>query len=184
MTVVTGGQVAAAWERNHGPASRAAEFTAIGMSESSLDDSAVSPAGALGIWQIMPFWFAHFGYPTDEYRNLDIQAVMTIAISGLGTNCAAWDSCYRDIYRSGRYAFLGWPEEGSAAYANIPVADVTSGQGGGGVPPHDRYPGVTATIEATLADFGAMSGRHMPQLALAVARQQARISRQLYPRMP
>lgn len=182
MTVRTGGEVADAWLRNHGPASRASEFVAIGMSESSLDDAAVSPAGALGIWQIMPFWFDHFGYPQDEYTNLDIQAVITIGISGLGTNCAAWDSCYQDIYRSGRYAFLGWPEAGSAAYANIPVADVTSGQGGGGGPGHDRYPGVTATIGATLADFAALSGKHMPQQALTVARQQARISRQFYPR--
>lgn len=184
MTVITAGQLADFWVAHYGPANRAVEFVAIAMAESSLHTEAVSNVGALGTWQIMPFWFPDFGYTTDEYQNQDIQAQITVAISGSGTNCAAWDTCYLDINRSGRYTFLGWPEEGSAAFANIPVAQAEIGLGTVNGPGHDRYPGVTATLPATLADFSALSGKHMPQLALTVARQQARISRQFYPRMP
>lgn len=180
MPEITAAQCARYWLDNHGPANRAVEFVAIAMSESSLRIDAVSPVGALGTWQIMPFWFDHFGYAPADYQLQDVQAVITVAISGLGTNCAAWDSCYQDINRTGRYTFLAWPEQGSAAYANIPVAEAETGMGSTGVPDHQAYPGVAATIEGTLSDFTTVSARAMPALSLQAARQAARISRMFY----
>ncbi len=182
MTVITATQCADYWLRNHGPLNRAVEFVAIAMGESDLHTEVISPVGALGTWQIMPFWFGHFGYAPADYELQDVQAIITVAISGLGTNCAAWDTCYRDIQHTGRYTFLGWPEEGSVAYGNLPVAAALTGLGGAGVPPHQAYPGIANTIEGTLSDFSLMSGKVLPRFSLQTAMQSQRISRLLYPR--
>jgi hypothetical protein len=92
------------------------------MGESGLRTDVVSPAGAIGLWQIMPFWAGHFGFSVDRLYDPVINAILTARISGYGTNCAAWDSAYANIYRSGRYSFLGFPEQGSADYNNLPAA--------------------------------------------------------------
>jgi len=122
VTVHTARDVATIWGLGGGPSARAVEWTAIAMGESSLDDQAVSPAGAIGLWQIMPF-NAHIGGGTvaDLYIP-EYNALVAVRMSGGGTNCAAWDSCYLDINRSGRYSYLSYPERGSADWNNIPVA--------------------------------------------------------------
>ena len=122
MTVRSARDVAAAWVRNGGGSQLQVEWVAIALGESSLDDSAVSSAGAIGTWQIMPF-NAHWGGGTvSDLYDLDYNAKVAALMSGGGVNCAAWDSCYLDINRSGRYNYLGYPERGSADWNNIPVA--------------------------------------------------------------
>lgn len=120
MAYLTIPEVAGAWLGAGGPRSRMVEFVAISMAESSLDDTAVSPVGAEGLWQVMPFWFPELGLPPSEWSNPHINAIAARRISGGGSNCAAWDTCYRDIAASGRYNFLSFPESGSAAANNIP----------------------------------------------------------------
>lgn len=138
-------QTAQLWIAAGGPERRATEFTAIALGESGvsgnpvapIDTSAVSSAGAIGIWQIMPFNAAPNGYSVaDLYNPLD-NARIAVKMSGGGTNCAAWDSAYADIQRSGRYTFLGWPEQGSADFNNLAVVSSVLGTDklGGAVPP-------------------------------------------------
>ena len=141
MTVLTIPQCAGAWLGANGPRSRMVEFVAISMAESSLNDEAVSPAGAEGLWQVMPFWFPDLGLPADQWADPHVNAEAAVAISGHGSNCAAWDTCYRNILVSGRYTFLAFPESGSAAYNNIPQVAAVLGvnppvppPGGGGNP--------------------------------------------------
>lgn len=127
MTQRSAREVAAAWVAAGGPASRAAEWVAIAMGESSLDDSVVSPDGAIGVWQIMPFNAGPNGFSVSDMYNLADNARVAVLMSGNGVNCAAWDSCYADINRSGRYSYLGYPEKGSADYNNLAVAAVALG---------------------------------------------------------
>lgn len=122
MTVWPARDVAGFWQGAGGPASRDVEWVAIAMGESSLDDHALSSAGAIGLWQIMPFHAADFGITVDSLYDPRTNALVTVSLSGHGTNCAAWDSCYANIYASGRYAFLAFPEVGSADYNNLATA--------------------------------------------------------------
>lgn len=129
MTVHSARDVAAVWEQQAGSSERSVEWVAIAMGESGLNDQAVSPAGAIGWFQIMPF-NAHWGGGTvsdlyDPVYNTRVAVLM----SGNGANCAAWDSCYLDINRSGRYSYLGYPERGSADWNNLPVAAALIGSG-------------------------------------------------------
>lgn len=122
MTLLSAVQVADYWIGAGGPKSRAVEWVAIAMGESGLNDDAVSPAGAIGVWQIMPFNAGGHGLAPRDLYNPHFNAMVAVAMSGGGVNCAAWDSAYLDIYKSGRYTFLAYPERGSADYNNLAAA--------------------------------------------------------------
>lgn len=134
---LTAQQVADLWIAAGGPKNRAVEWTAISLGESSYDTQALSSAGAIGLWQIMPEHAAEYGYTVADLYNPIVNARIAVKLSGGGTNCAAWDSCYADIYTSGRYAMLSWPEQGSADYNNLQIVAVQLGHDklGGAVPP-------------------------------------------------
>lgn len=145
-------QVADYWIGAGGPKARAVEWVAICMGESDRETGAVSPAGAIGLWQIMPFNAPPYGYTPADLYDPAVNARVAVAMSGGGVNCAAWDSCYLDIYRSGRYTFLGWPESGSPDFMNIPIAaSFLAGHGLTGVtgpPPHDTVSNLAAAAQA------------------------------------
>lgn len=110
------------------PARRLVEFVAIAMAESSLDASAVSPAGAIGLWQIMPFNAPPFGFTARQLYEPAVNARVAVGLSGHGSNCAAWDTCYADIAASGRFSFLAFPQRGSAAWGNLTGASASIGR--------------------------------------------------------
>lgn len=177
MTVLSARQVADYWVAEGGPANRAVEWVAIAIGESSLDDSAVSPAGAIGLWQIMPFHAGEFGITVDSLYDPRTNALVAVSLSGHGTNCAAWDSCYRDIYASGRYSFLAWPEVGSADYNNLATAANLLGSGwhytgAPGVPPVE-----TADITAAMANMQTLANRVYKGLDITLRQQRAVIDR-------
>ena len=147
MTVHTASEVAGYWTGAGGPANRAAEWVGIAMGESSLDDAAVSSAGAVGLWQIMPFNASVGGGSVSDLYDPGYNAKVAVLMSGGGTNCAAWDSCYADIYRSGRYSYLAYPEVGSADYHNAAIAAVALG-----------VDGVSAALPEPALDIGAAIG--------------------------
>lgn len=122
MTLLTARQVAGYWEGAGGPHLRAVEWVAIAMGESGLDTAALSPAGAISLWQIMPFNAAPWGFTVADLWDPHVNATVAVKMSGGGVNCAAWDSCYLDIQASGRYSYLAWPEHGSADYNNMAAA--------------------------------------------------------------
>ncbi len=131
MTVLTIAQTEAIWVFAGGAESRKVMMTAVAISESSLNSTIVSPAGAIGLWQIMPFWAGHFGWPVSNLYQTYYNARAAVSISGNGTNVAAWDSCYADIYSSGRLSYLSWPQAGSAAARNLALMGGGGGPGGG-----------------------------------------------------
>lgn len=134
---LTARQVAELWVAAGGAPRRATEWTAIALGESGYRTDAVSSAGAIGLWQIMPFNAQPNGYSVaDMYDAMD-NARVAVKMSGGGMNCAPWDSCYADIQRSGRLSFLGWPQPGSADYDNLTIVSAQLGTDkiGGAVPP-------------------------------------------------
>lgn len=169
MTVLTGPEVAGYWEGAGGPKSRAVEWLAIAIGESSLDTSAYSSAGAIGLWQIMPFNAAPYGYSVAQLYDPAVNASIAVQMSGGGTNCAAWDSCYANIYASGRYSFLAWPEVGSADYNNLPEAAsmIAGGVITQTVPP--PYPGVSDGLAAAVADLDSISAVRYPVMSRDVS---------------
>lgn len=173
MTVLPAAVVADYWVGAGGPVSRRVEWVAIAIGESSLDTSALSSAGAIGLWQIMPFNAPPFGFSPAQLYDPHINAVVAVRMSGGGTNCAAWDSAYRDISVSGRYAFLGWPETDSADWHNLAIAaaelggaqvNPVGGGGGGGT-----QPGIADTLTATATA--------MEQVATALIPHQVNLAR-------
>lgn len=169
-------QVADYWIGAGGPKARAVEWVAICMGESGRDPEIVSPAGAIGLWQIMPFNAGPWGYTPADLYNPAVNARVAVGMSGGGVNCAAWDSAYLDIQRSGRYTFLGWPEVDSPDYLNIYIASAEL-QGHGltgltGPTPHD-----TVTNLAAAAKAWQQLGEHqIPAVSLATVKTTRAIS--------
>ena len=143
---------------------RCTEFVAIAECESSLNTDAISPVGALGLWQIMPFNFGPLGLAVSDWRNPDTNARAAVLLSGHGANCAAWDTCYFNIQSSGRYSFLNWPEHGSCASNNLGRVSVVVGthnQGGAMAPPE---PGAAAQLIPALNGLARLTEVRLPAL--------------------
>lgn len=171
MTLLTAHQVAGYWTGAGGPRNRAVEWVAIAMGESGLDDSVVSSAGAIGLWQIMPFHAAEFGITVDSLYDPRTNALVAVSLSGYGTNCAAWDSCYLDIQRSGRYAFLGWPEQGSADYNNLATAANELGQNPGYTQSITVPPVPDSSVDRAVARIQFSLSRYMPHTAVVLLKE-------------
>ena len=172
MTIRRGYEVAGYWTSAGGAASRRTEWLAIAMGESGTgggsadcDDAAVSSAGAIGLWQIMPFNAAPWGFTPNDLYDPFVNARIAVGMSGDGQNCAAWDSAYANIQASGRYSFLAWPEAGSADRANLPIAAAALGS----APPTDPTTPATVISDVLLfRDVGfldSLTRDSMPWLA-------------------
>lgn len=180
-------QAAFAWNAAGGQTGRAVEFTAIAVAESSLDTNAISPAGALGLWQIMPANFAPLGVDQGQWYVPVVNARAAVLLSGRGSNCAAWDTAYANIGRSGRYRFLGWPERGSAAWNNLSY--VAAHLGGTITPPPGAAPALTVggqdvdpALTAAVDQLSHLIGYAIPAATAQIAaagRQAASLTRRL-----
>lgn len=175
--ILTMQQVAGWWEREGGPSTRTVEWVAIAMGESSFDDTVVSSAGAIGLWQIMPFHAAEYGFQVGGLYDPQVNAFIAVRLSGYGTNCAAWDSAYLDINRSGRYGFLGYPERGSADWNNLATVANVLGRSAipGGPPP--QQPGLGQDLPAAVARWQELGGQQLPALGRSLLSQRAHLSR-------
>lgn len=171
MTVHSASDVAAIWTRAAGSSERAVEWTAIATGESSRDDQIVSPAGAIGLWQIMPFNAHWGGGSVSDLYDPDYNARVAVLMSGNGANCAAWDSCYLDIYRSGRYSYLGYPEQGSADYNLIPVIAALIGVDAVVKALPEPSLGFAADLAVVAAGIQQVIGQALPQLRVDVLSQ-------------
>lgn len=160
-------QVADYWIGAGGPPSRAVEWLAIALGESSLISDIVSPAGAIGIWQIMPFNASIGGGTVQDLNDPAYNAKVAVIMSGGGVNCAAWDSCYLDIQASGRYTYLAWPEQGSSDWNLLPTAQADlAGQGLKGIT-NPGNPGVNTSLTASIAQWQRIGDQLIPAVTTA-----------------
>jgi Lysozyme like domain len=114
------------WEQAGGDPRRAAVMAAIAEAESSGNSGAVSWAGAIGLWQIMPFWAPHFGWPVSLLYDPWHNAWGAKQISGDGYHVGAWDTCYNPPSSAANRRDLSNPIVGSPAY------NILRGRGGTG----------------------------------------------------
>lgn len=177
MTVLTARQVANWWEAEGGPRSRDVEWVAIALGESSLDTGAVSPAGAIGLWQIMPEHAAEYGFQVSGLYDPQVNAYIAVRLSGYGQNCAAWDSAYRDIYSSGRYAYLAYPERGSADWNNLAAVANELGQSSGAGQLPGGPPGIGTELNGAVARWQELGRQQLPALSRYLAAQRHGINR-------
>src|SRR5215469_6631225 len=119
------------WISEGGSSSKATLMAAIATAESSGDSTARSWAGALGLWQVMPFWASDFGWSVSALLIATYSARAAIRISGDGNHVGAWDTCYNPPSSAAHRLDLSWPQRGSPAY-NILGGGSTGGGGGGG----------------------------------------------------
>jgi len=181
MTVLSARAVADAWFVAGGPTSREVEWVAIAMGESSLDDSVVSPAGAIGVWQIMPF-NAHIGGGTvQDLYNVAYNARVAVLMSNQGANCAAWDSCYADINASGRYSYLSYPEKGSADYNNLALAAVALGVDAVTAAATEPSLGIGGDLAGSMGNIQAVLASALPALHTSTVNEHAIIGAMYQP---
>lgn len=164
MAVRSAREVADAWFVAGGPDSRQVEWVAIAMGESSLNDSVVSPAGAIGVWQIMPFNASIGGGTVEDLYDIAYNARVAVLMSSYGTNCAAWDSCYKNIYASGRYKTLAYPEVGSADYNNLAIAAVALGVDAVTAAATEPSLGIGADLAGSMGNIQAVLASGLPAL--------------------
>lgn len=187
MTILTPHQAAGWWENVGGPANRVVAWVAVALSESGLDTQAISPTGARGLYQVEPYsWPARAG-PFEFWNQPGPNSLAAVVLSGGGVNFAPWDTAYANIYRSGRYSFLGWPERGSAAWNNMPYVAARVGAGGQigagapGAPTPPAVPGFTGTLPSALDWYAQMTAHAIPSQTWYTRRVQAAV-RGLYRR--
>ncbi len=162
MTVLSASSMAAHWTGNGGPRNRTVAWLSVALAESGWDTEAISPADALGLYQILRSNFAGLGLPASGWDVPDINSRAAVLLSGGGMNFAPWDTAYANINASGRFSFLGWPQPGSAAANNMPhVASLLGGGfGGGGTAP--AAPGVTGTLADAIGWYNRTTHATIP----------------------
>lgn len=181
MTVHSALDVAHIWVQAGGPQSRTVEWVAIAMGESSLDDQVVSPAGAIGLYQIMPFNAQYGGGSVSDLYDPVYNTRVAVIMSSDGANCAAWDSAYADINRSGRYALLNWPERGSADFNNIPIAAGLIGSGSLGSALPEPSLGISVDMARAAAGVQQLITSVLPQLRSDTLAEHAAIGKMYQP---
>lgn len=177
MTQLSIPQIAGWWEREGGPSTRTVEWVAISLAESSGFTDAVSVTNAIGLWQEEPDHAGEYGYPVSALFDPQVNAFIAVRLSGYGTNCAAWDTAYANIYASGRYGFLGYPEHGSAAWNNL--ATVANVLGRSAIPggPAPTQPGLGQDLPAAIARWQDWGGHKLPALTGHLATSRGHINR-------
>ena len=164
MTVHSALDVAHIWVQAGGPVVRQVEWVAISMGESGLDDQVVSSAGAIGLFQIMPFNAQYGGGTVSDLYDPVYNTRVAVIMSSSGANCAAWDSAYADINRSGRYSLLNWPERGSADFNNIPIAAGLIGSGSLGAALPEPSLGISVDMARVAAGIQQVITSALPAL--------------------
>jgi branched-subunit amino acid aminotransferase/4-amino-4-deoxychorismate lyase len=85
-------------------------------------------------------------------------------LSGGGVNFAPWDTAYADIYKSGRYDFLAWPENGSAAEGYMANVSGLLGNKYYGTVTAPQTPGLTGTLPDAIHWYGEVANAVIPVL--------------------
>jgi hypothetical protein len=177
VSYVTARQIAQALVDSGCPSANVVAWCAVAYGESSFDLRAESPVGARGVFQFMPgSWPIQCG-PYSNAWTLESSAFACVILSGGGRNFAPWDSAYRDIYISGRYSYLAWPENGSADYNNIRIVAAMLGPGYTARIVPAAQPGITDTLPGALDWYATVTGKVMPELQRRGRRYGAAVAR-------
>lgn len=152
------------WVSAYGPRDKVTEWVAIAMAESDLQTDVVSPDGAIGLWQIMPFNAYIAGGTVADLYDPEYNARVAVTMSNGGRNCAAWDSCFASLVNFVRPPYLGWPQQYSPAYLHLDLAAAALGTDAGGGASPGSEPTLAAGIDQALADVVLLADHAIPNL--------------------
>lgn len=176
MPVLDAHTMAANWIGNGGPKNRTVAWLAVSLAESSWNTDAVSPTDARGLYQLEPYsWPAGAG-PLSGWDQPGPNSLAAIILSGGGMNFAPWDTAYANINASGRYSYLSWPENGSAASNGMPYVTALLGNNYGGSPAPASNPGVDGSLPAALDWYAQATASATPGLSVLARRVSSRAS--------
>lgn len=166
---LTAGEVYNWYKSEGGPDNRDVAWLSVSLAESSWEVDAVSPTGAVGLYQVEPYsWPARLG-SFDMATDPGYNTLAMLDLSGGGMNFAPWDTAYANIYASGRYSYLNWPETGSAAERNFGyvAAQLTGLPYTNPQPP--SQPGIDDTLPGAIAWTDQTAGAYVPALRRRLA---------------
>lgn len=131
--------IAGYWLRGGGNSANVVAAVAVAAAESSRDTHALSPTGAVGLWQIEYFHAENAGYDAASLYDPAVNAFFAITLSGNGTNWIDFDTAYAEGENLTVRRNISYPEPGSRAYSFVPEVAAALGVtgGGGGGPPQD-----------------------------------------------
>jgi Lysozyme like domain len=179
VAVLTAYQMVLYWETNGGPSRLALPWISVSRAESSWDTEATSPTDAHGLYQIEPYsWPAGAG-DGSRWADPNANSAAAVILSGGGVNFAPWDTAYADIEASGRYSFLAWPENGSAAANRMPEVAGELGTKHYGTLTAPDIPGLTGTLPDAIRWYSEAANAVIPNLA-GSAKSYAQRARRLY----
>lgn len=165
MATLNAWDMAAAWIAAGGAPNRTVAWLSVSLAESSWNTDAVSPTDARGLYQMEPGSWPESAGPLSEWRDPNYNSRAAVILSGGGVNFAPWDTAYANIYRSGRYAFLQWPEESSAASSYMPYVSALLGNKYYGTVHAPETPGLTGGLPDAIRWYGEVANTVIPVLA-------------------
>lgn len=119
MTIWSPVNIGHHWLSNGGSKTGLVNAIAVALAESGGDDHAISPSHDFGVWQINWIHFGTVGIAANNWMSIDVNARAAIAISGNGTNWAAWCTAWTNPGANCGHGFLPNPQPGSPAYSHL-----------------------------------------------------------------
>lgn len=170
MTQLTAREVEGFYLAEGGPKNRAVAWVSVAFGESGYNTRAESPVGARGLYQFMsgswPGGLGSYDNAWDPWSNTRAMLIL----SGGGMNFAPWDSCYANINRSGRYAYLSWPERGSAVSNDMFGVAIALAAGAVPILGRPPEPGIAGQLPSALSWYGQTTSTVVPQMVARTKR--------------
>lgn len=122
-------QLAAVWVKYGGDPRFRAIAAGVATAESGGNQYAISPSSDYGLWQINSMHFGSIGINSVNWSNDDVQVHAAMALSGNGTNWAAWCTCWSNPGPNCGHGYLPYPQNPSPAYGPWQEAQQLLGTG-------------------------------------------------------
>ena len=176
MTIYSPAGIMGVWLAAGGSRDGRVVMTAVALAESGGDSTAVSPSDDHGLWQINGIHFAAFGVNAQTVLDPHTNARIAIALSGNGTNVAAWCTCWINPGRDCGHGFIPVPQTGSPAWDQLPRAQAVAGVGGTIGNQQNLHKGLDGMVLAwrgvghLFGDFGQSRWNDLTNTATALGR--------------
>lgn len=126
MTIWSPVNIGHHWLSNGGSRTGLVSAIAVALAESGGNDHAISSSHDFGVWQINWIHFGTVGIAANNWMDIDVNARAAIAISGNGSNWAAWCTAWADPGPNCGHGFLSAPQIKSAAYYHLADAQAAA----------------------------------------------------------
>jgi hypothetical protein len=120
-------QIANVWLANGGARNRLVGAVSVALAASGGNPEMSTVDGRYGLWGITDKVARKAQVPTADLLDPDAATRLAILLSGNGTNWGLWSVAWAPDATPSRSAQVLWPQPGSVAWQQLPVAQVTVG---------------------------------------------------------